>query len=77
MRFNRERLLLWVFAGLLTWQAGMFTYGTVMCLRNHNPQEACPALGTRYENFVNTSLGAVLDYWGRRCSQHDQSFPLN
>ena len=64
IRFNREQFLLWVFAGLLTWQAGLFTYGTVMCLRTPSPQEACPALGSRFENFVNTSLGAVLGLLG-------------
>ena len=52
---QRERFLLYVFAGLLTWQAGIFTYATVNC----TPEE-CPQLGARYENFVNTTLGAVL-----------------
>ena len=64
MRFNRERFLLWVFAGLLTWQAGLFTYGTVKCVNSGNQNETCPALGDRYENFVSTSIGAVLGLLG-------------
>jgi len=52
---QRERFLLCVFAGLLTWQAGIFTYATLHCTL-----EKCPHLGARYETFVNTTLGAVL-----------------
>jgi len=52
---QRERFLLYVFAGLLTWQAGIFTYATMTC----TPEE-CPEMGVRYENFVNTTVGAVL-----------------
>ena len=62
--FNRERFLMWVFAALLTWQAGLFTYGTVKCTGAKNPLESCPQLGERYEKFVNTSLGAVLGLLG-------------
>jgi hypothetical protein len=52
---ERERFLLYVFAGLLSWQAGLFTYAAFMCT-----PETCPQIGDRYETFVNTSLGAVL-----------------
>ena len=51
----RERFLLYVFAGLLTWQAGIFTYASILCT-----PDTCPNIGDRYETFVNTSLGAVL-----------------
>lgn len=47
-------------AGLLTWQAAIFSYGTVMCARAKEPKEVCPELGDRFDGFVNTSLGAVL-----------------
>ncbi len=57
---KREAFLLWVLAGLLTWQAGIFSYGTVMCTRAKEPAEVCPELGDRFDGFVNTSLGAVL-----------------
>ena len=35
---KRESFLLWLFAGLLMWQAGLFTYGTVMCANVKAPQ---------------------------------------
>ena len=57
---RRERFLLWMLAGLLTWQAAIFSYGTVMCTRAKDPQAMCPQLGDRFDGFVNTSLGAVL-----------------
>ena len=57
---KRETFLLWMLAGLLTWQAALFSYGTVMCTRAKEPQTMCPELGDRFDGFVNTSLGAVL-----------------
>jgi hypothetical protein len=57
---RRERFLLWMLAGLLTWQAAVFSYGTVMCSRANSPQDVCPELGDRFDGFVNTTLGAVL-----------------
>jgi hypothetical protein len=57
---KRETFLLWMLAGLLTWQAAIFSYGTVMCTRAMEPKEVCPELGDRFDGFVNTSLGAVL-----------------
>lgn len=57
---KREPFLLWVFAGLLLWQAAIFSYGTVMCSRADEPKVVCPQLGDRFDGFVNTSIGAVL-----------------
>jgi len=57
---KREHFLLWLLAGLLTWQAALFSYGTVMCANAKEPQTMCPELGDRFDGFVNTSLGAVL-----------------
>ena len=57
---RREGFLLWLLAGLLLWQAAIFSFGTVMCARSGKPKEMCPELGQRYESFVQTSLGAVL-----------------
>jgi len=61
--FNRERFLLWLFAGLLGWQAGLFTYGTVVCASVKAPlsvRQVCPDLAENYSKFVQTTLGAVL-----------------
>ena len=60
---SRDRFLLWMLAGLLAWQAGLFTYGTVMCANVKAPntvREVCPDLAENYSKFVQTSLGAVL-----------------
>ena len=59
---RREAFLLWLLAGLLSWQAAVFTYGVHLCARV-SPQEVghvCPSLGDRFDTYVNTSLGAVL-----------------
>ena len=63
-KFNRERFLFYVFGGLLTWQAGMFTYGTILCFKNPNPVDVCPNLGERYETFVSTSTAALMGLLG-------------
>ena len=60
---KRERFLLWLLAGLLAWQAGMFSYGVHLCSKVQpmtDVKSVCPDLGQRYDNFVQTTLGAVL-----------------
>ena len=59
---KRERFLLWMLAGLLTWQASVFTYGVHLCaqVEAEDVRHVCPDLGDRFDTFVNTSLGAVL-----------------
>ena len=59
--FNRERFLLCLLAGILSWQAGIFTFALVKCAqKGDSVRQVCPMIGDRYETFVNTSLGAVL-----------------
>ncbi len=61
--FSREKFLLWLLAGLLGWQASLFTYGTVMCASVKQPltvRDTCPDLAANYSKFVQTTLGAVL-----------------
>ena len=59
---RRERFLLWMLAGLLSWQAAVFTYGVHLCAQVSQTEIAnvCPKLGDRFDTYVNTSLGAVL-----------------
>ena len=60
---RREGFLLWVLAGLLAWQASVFTYGVYLCAQvrpTADMKTVCPELGQRSDSFVNTSLGAVL-----------------
>jgi len=59
---KRESFLLWTFAGMLAWQAGLFTFATVKCgqMTASEVIAVCPKLGERYDRFVQTTLGAVL-----------------
>lgn len=61
--FNREKFLLYMLAGLLAWQAAIFSFGVVLCSRV-SPQTdittVCPEIGSRFDKFVQTTLGAVL-----------------
>ena len=61
--FNREKFLLYMLAGLLAWQAAIFSYGVVLCSRvtpQTNVGVVCPEIGSRFDKFVQTTLGAVL-----------------
>ena len=61
--FNREKFLLYMLAGLLAWQAAIFSYGVVLCSRvtpQTNVAIVCPEIGSRFDKFVQTTLGAVL-----------------
>ena len=61
--FNREKFLLYMLAGLLAWQAAIFTFGVVLCSRvspQTNVTLVCPEIGGRFDKFVQTTLGAVL-----------------
>ena len=62
MMSRRERFLLYLLAGLLSWQAAVFTYGVHLCaqVEAEDVRHVCPDLGDRFDTFVNTSLGAVL-----------------
>ena len=59
---KREAFLLWTLAGLLSWQAGVFTYGLHLCAQHSQDTQhpVCPQIGDRFESFMQTSLGAVL-----------------
>lgn len=59
---KREHFLLWMLAGLLTWQAAIFSYGIHVCatLSHDTNHPVCPQIGDRFESFMQTSLGAVL-----------------
>jgi hypothetical protein len=82
--FNRERFLLYMLAGIFTWQAALFTFGVVKCF-GAGGKEACPNLGDRYENTVGimvaTTLallgaGAVAGVTQRNSSASDPVSPL-
>ena len=61
--FNREKFLLFMLAGIFTWQAAIFTYGVIGCFQKGG-KEACPDLGDRYENTVNIMVATTLALLG-------------
>ena len=83
--FNREKFLLFMLAGIFTWQAALFTFGAVQCFATGG-KDACPNLGDRYENTVGimvaTTLallgaGAVAGVTQRKPSVSDPALPLD
>ena len=61
--FNREKFLLFMLAGIFTWQAAIFTFGVIGCFQKGG-KEACPDLGDRYENTVNIMVATTLALLG-------------
>ena len=61
--FNREKFLLYMLAGIFTWQASLFTFGAVRCFGTGG-KEACPNLGDRYENTVGIMVATTLALLG-------------
>ena len=61
--FNREKFLLYMLAGIFTWQAALFTFGAVQCF-GAGGKDACPNLGDRYENTVGIMVATTLALLG-------------
>ncbi len=81
--FNRERFLLYMLAGIFTWQAALFTFGAVRCFGTGG-KEACPNLGDRYENTVGIMVATTLALLGagavasqRISSSSDRALPVD
>ena len=83
--FNREKFLLYMLAGIFTWQAALFTFGAVRCFGTGG-KEACPDLGDRYENTVGIMIattlallgaGAVAGVSQKKPSASDPASPLS
>jgi len=55
----KERFLLYMLAGIFTFQAGVFGFGTYYCASNGGIQ-ACPELGDRYEQTFNVMIATTL-----------------
>ena len=56
---SKERFLLWMLAGIFTFQAGVFGFGLYKCTENGGLQ-ACPNLGDRYEQTFNVTIATTL-----------------
>ena len=57
--FNREKFLLYLLGGIFVFQASIFAIGFSLCA-NSGGLEACPELGTRYENTFNVMIATTL-----------------
>ena len=56
---SKERFLLYMLAGIFTFQAGVFGFGLYKCTQNGGLQ-ACPNLGDRYEQTFNVMIATTL-----------------
>ena len=55
----KEKFLLYMLAGIFTFQAGVFGMGLYYCA-NNGGLESCPRLGDRYEQTFNVMVATVL-----------------
>ena len=55
----KERFLLYMLAGIFTFQAGTFGFGVYYCARNGG-LDTCPEICERYENTFTTMTAVVL-----------------
>ena len=56
---SKDRFLLYMLAGIFTFQAGVFGFGTYYCARSGGLQ-SCPELGKRYEQTFNVMIATTL-----------------
>ena len=56
---SKERFLLYMLAGIFTFQAGVFGLGVYYCSQNGGLQ-SCPELGKRYEQTFNVMIATTL-----------------
>ena len=56
---SKEKFLLYMLAGIFTFQAGAFGVGLYYCANNGGLQ-SCPKLGDRYEQTFNVMIATTL-----------------
>ena len=56
---SKERFLLYMLAGIFTFQAGMLSFGVYYCANNGGIKE-CPEIGKRYEQTFNVMIATTL-----------------
>ena len=60
---SKERFLLYMLAGIFTYQASVFTYGLYQCSQV-SPQiaikEVCPDIGKRYDQTFSLMVATTL-----------------
>ena len=56
---SKEKFLLYMLAGIFTFQAAMFGVGLFFCSKNGG-LEACPEIGDRYTNTFTVMISTTL-----------------
>ena len=56
---SKERFLLYMLAGIFTFQAGMLGFGVYYCAQSGGIQ-SCPEIGKRYEQTFNVMIATTL-----------------
>tara|TARA_R110000765_G_scaffold397348_1_gene491494 strand:- start:271 stop:483 length:213 start_codon:yes stop_codon:yes gene_type:complete len=57
---GKEKFLLYMLAGIFTFQATVFGAGLYFCTQSQNVTEVCPKIGERYEQTFNVMIATVL-----------------
>ena len=58
--FNRERFLFYLLGAVLSVNALFFGFGLVACSISKQPIKTCPDIGSRFDNYSEKALAAVL-----------------
>ena len=56
---TKEKFLLYMLAGIFTFQAGVFGMGLFYCA-NNGGIESCPKIGERYDQTFNVMVATTL-----------------
>lgn len=56
---DRQKFLLYMLAGIFTFQAGLFVLGAFYCARNGG-LKSCPEIGRRYEATFAVMIATTL-----------------
>jgi hypothetical protein len=56
----KEKFLLYMLAGIFSFQAIVFGAGLYFCTKSQNVTEVCPNIGDRYEQTFNVMIATTL-----------------
>ena len=60
---SKERFLLWMLAGIFSYQAAIFAFGIYQCAKESPVQsvmEICPEIGKRYDTTFSLMVATTL-----------------
>ena len=56
----KEKFLLYMLAGIFSFQAVVFGVGFYFCTKSQNVTDVCPNIGERYEQTFNVMIATTL-----------------